>query len=321
MKILIITANPHNNVSAYRASVPLFKLGIDIHYLWNDFKTESLKEFDAVIVTQAYAESHIYIAEKCKEYGVKVWLDYDDLLLGVSVWHSSTYHIFNKPEIAVNIKKLMGLADFITFSTNYLQQYFNVENSFVLPNAFDTETFSSPSNAGTEKEVMHRGSESHNLDLWTYRDPILKALNNSDYIPHFVGINPIYINMELQGRWTNHMSPYEYKLWLENTCNSKIQIVPLKDSKFNYSKSNCAWMEGTYAGCAVIAPNWEEWRKPGIINYNNLNDFCEKLKGMMSGRINLEDKMLRSREFINNNLTLKKVNEKRIDIITKYIPL
>ncbi len=299
--------------------LPLLQLGIDIDFIGGEFKTEDLKQYDAVLMTQAYSDSHIYIAEKCVEYKIKLWLDYDDLLLDVSPWHSTTYQIFSKPEIPISIKKLMGLATFITFSTQYLEQYFNVNNSFVLNNAFDANKFNKPSGAGTKKEVMHRGSDSHNLDLWIYRDPILKALKGSSWLPHFVGINPIYINMELNGNWTTHMPRDIYNNWLETACDSKIQIVPLKESKFNLSKSNCAWIEGTYGGCSILAPNWQEWRKPGVINYNNHHDFTEKLKGMMSGRIDLEEKMLKSREYINLELSLAKINEKRSEIIKKYI--
>ncbi len=316
MKFLILTSNPENNVSFYRAEQPLQRLGIKYDFLYNNFETKDLVNYEAVLITQAYADQHLYIAEKCMEYGVKLWLDYDDLLLDVSPWHSTTYHIFSKPEIAVNIKKLMAMASFITFSTPFLQQYFNVNNSYVLPNAFD---FTLDKKLGNSKEVMHRGSDSHNLDLWTFRDPILKALSNSTYKPHFVGINPIYLNMELNGYWTMPMPRDIYFNWLYNSCNSRIQIVPLKDSAFNRSKSNCAWLEGTYAGCVVLAPNWEEWRRPGIINYNNANDFAEKLKGMMSGRIDLEAKLEKSREYILQNISVDKVNEIRNEIIEKYI--
>lgn len=327
MRILISTADKNNNVSFYRVEQPLLRLGIEYDFMSGEFNTESIKNYDCVLITQAYANIHIYIAEKCKEFKVPLWLDYDDLLLDVSIWNK-IYPIFaDREAIRSDIKTLMSLSTFVTFSTNYLKNYFEVENSFVLRNAFDNEYFCEPSTIGKKNEVLHRGSDSHNLDLWTYRESILKAFSEIknpypfNWIPHFVGINPIYLNMQLNGLWTGWMDRTDYKYWLEKVCDSKIQIVPLVDTPFNRSKSNCAWIEGTYAGCASLVPNLEEWSNSGAITYHNKSDFSEKLKGMMSGRINLEEKVNKSREYINSNFSLKKINEQRAEIIKKFLTI
>ncbi len=317
-RVLVVTAKPEGNVSFYRAVHPLKKAGVKFDIMNPDFNTGSLKEYDCVLMTQAYGHMHVAIAEKCLELGVKLWLDYDDLLTDVTPWSPKSWLEFKQPWVKENMDKLMSMATWITYSTPYLNNHFN-NNGHVIPNAFDHKFFSNPSDHGNQKEVMYRGGDSHNLDLWTYHRPILNALRHKDWVPHFVGFNPIYINMELNGIWTPQLEAMEYWKFLEERCNGGILMVPLKDSKFNRSKSNIAWVEGTYAGCAVLAPNWPEWQRPGIINYDNESDFERKLVAMMSGRINLKEKMLKSREWIMENLTLEKINELRIELLNRYL--
>ena len=105
--------------------------------------------------------------------------------------------------------------------------------------------------------------------------------------------------------------------------NGKISIVHLshrpEEIDFNKSKSNIAWIESTYAGLAVLAPDWPEWRRPGIVNYTDKEDFRQKLTSMMKGEYNLESLRQASWKYIREELTLEKTNEIRYDLIKQHL--
>lgn len=52
----------------------------------------------------------------------------------------------------------------------------------------------------------------------------------------------------------------------------RVMMVPLTDNLLNRSKSNNAWIEACYAGALTVAPDWPEWRRPGVINYSTSPD-------------------------------------------------
>ncbi len=331
MKILLVTQDPENNISFYRGSGPLKRLAEqypDINYdiARPEFKLELLKEYDIVLITCPYTLGHIELIRAAVQHDVKVWIDIDDLLTDIPVWNERAFLEYKKHPVEQVLNFALIHATFTTVSTQFLKDEFTLltnslqlkDNIYVVENAFDHEFLNKPAPIGTSKEVLYRGGQSHNQDLWAYHKPILNAMvAHKDWTPHFVGMNPIYINEELNGTWTPQLSKPNYWKFLENNT-AKILIVPLKDVAFNLGKSSIAWLEATYAGCAVLAPNWEEWQKPGVLNYTNGVDFEGKLKAMMSGRIKLEERVERSREYIMDCQTLLKVNETRWSLLEKY---
>ena len=330
MKILLVTQDPENNISFYRGSGPLKRLAEkypDINYdiARPEFHVELLKEYDIVLITCPYTTKHVELIKAAVKYDVKVWVDFDDLLTDIPVWNERAFLEYKQHPVASVVQFSLIWATFVTVSTAFLKSELDEiaeslhlkDNIYIVENAFDHEFLTNPAPIGTSKEVLYRGGQSHNADLWEYHKPILNAMRKTDWKPHFVGMNPIYINQELNGTWTPQLSKPNYWNFLENNT-AKILIVPLKDRPFNRAKSCIAWIEGTYAGCSVLAPNWEEWQKPGVMNYDNQVDFEGKLKGMMQGRIKLEGRVEKSREYIMNCQTLLKVNETRFALLEKY---
>ncbi len=328
-RILVITPDPSNNISYYRAN-PLLEIS-DIHSCIDVTIDSSLwtirdileSKISIVILTCPVHNWHLELMHQCKSNGIVFWVDYDDLIYDIPVWNRAwlEYCTPAKKQVTeLSVKKFIHGADIVTVSTLELKNKFqNIRNDItVIENAFDDEFLPNSAPIGITKEVLYRGGESHTMDLWEYHRPIINAMKYSDHELHFLGMNPIFINMELNGKWTPQLSKQNYWTFLENNT-ARILIVPLKDCDFNRSKSNIAWIEGTYAGCAVLAPNWPEWQRPGIINYDNQVDFEGKLKGMMSGRIDLKSRVEKSRSYIMENLTLKKINEKRWTIIQKSL--
>ncbi len=67
-----------------------------------------------------------------------------------------------------------------------------------------------------------------------------------------------------------------------------IMIVPLVDNDFNRAKSNIAWLEGCFAGAAVIAPDFPEFQRPGVLNYSSPEQFGDVLGNAMIGNYDLK---------------------------------
>ncbi len=98
-------------------------------------------------------------------------------------------------------------------------------------------------------------------------------------------------------------------------------IVPLADTLFNRSKSNLAWIEATTAGALTLAPDWEEWRRPGMVTYKDAEQFA----GLLYRCVDEFDQAVNvhpnceafSRPCVRNNLLLDRVNEARWDIVNE----
>jgi hypothetical protein len=93
--------------------------------------------------------------------------------------------------------------------------------------------------------------------------------------------------------------------------NPNIFIYTLKDTPFNRAKSNISWIEATYAGASVIAPEFlpEFANMPGVITYNELMDSVfENVKDLNKGLAITNDL---SWKYISQNLLLSQVNNQR----------
>ena len=92
--------------------------------------------------------------------------------------------------------------------------------------------------------------------------------------------------------------------------------VPLIEDGMNRCKSNIAWIEATAAGAVTIAPDWVEWQKPGVLNYNGLDEFKSMLMRPLD---DAPERWAASRDYIMENLTLNKVNEQRARIVRELV--
>ncbi len=143
--------------------------------------------------------------------------------------------------------------------------------------------------------------------------------NNPDLEIDFMGYNPFFITNKLKKYNYIKGMPIDAYLEILPNLDYSICIVPLHDNPFNHSKSNIAWLESTYAGAVCLAPNFKEWRKPGIINYTDKEDFSVKLQAMINGEYNLAALHKRAWDYIQSELSLTKVNELRWNVIKRLL--
>jgi glycosyltransferase involved in cell wall biosynthesis len=350
-RLMCFIPNPTDATSLYRAAGPLETLArarrdLDLVVNPPEVNWRSLKGVDAVFMQRCMLDHHVKVADMAVSNGKRLWVDYDDDLYCVPAWNP-TFKIYGKAQTQNNVTAILAKADVVTVSTPVLQakvreilealraasaadpqradptHRLSPGKVVVVPNAYDTELLAPLKGeplAPRNPLVMWRGSATHDKDLlvhaaglarvigrhldWTYNfvgDPFWLAMEQIEAVP---GLKPTSIIR------TESLDPINFFAFLRATRPS-LMIVPLEDNPFNRAKSNIAWVEGTHAGAVTLAPDWDEWRRPGVITYKDAGDFEEKMDRFLSGGYDHARLWVESRDFIAENLALPRVNQLR----------
>lgn len=326
MNIGILTKPAYNAVSHYRLA-PWIVLG-----KYSDAQTvlinpKTVTEYDLRLIHVLIAHSpstkmEYNILTLAKSYGVRIVIDYDDLLQAIPGINPAAEY-WGKEETQDIATELITHAHVVTVSTDQLASEFlsrfGVE-ARVINNALDDSAFAvSPKRTYDETKpikVLWRGSNTHEGDLYTHRQAF-REYPNVEF--HFFGYRPEKLTSKYGGNLeTINYIPGEklvsdYMIRLL-TLAPDIVIVPLEDSAFNRCKSNIAWIEATWAGSICLAPAYmPEFNRPGIMNYEDVTDLVTQLEYVSTSAIRPHESGLleASRQDIRTNFLLSKVNEAR----------
>ena len=325
-KILYLVYNRVDACSFYRAGgiIPDLnkKLGgqAEIYIMqWNEVEIhwQFIIKFELVIMQRPFTQEALNVAEFVKGFKIPIWVDHDDFLLGIP--DSNKFSQLYNPSVRENIKNIIRLADIVTVTTEELRVQlleYN-ENIVVIPNAFNDFIFKArPILPPPRKIIAWRGTDTHQEDLQGRKMPINRLMTgNKDWIFHYIGYNPWFLAQTSNAFAHPEMDIIIYHQTLQK-INPAIMQVPLTDHVFNRCKSNIAFIEAAYAGAVCVAPEWEEWKKPGVVTYKASDESYEKaFKPIMKGDLNLVQENNLSWNYVKSNLLLSKVNEKRIEII------
>lgn len=308
----------------------------------------TLKACDAVFLQRPATEDHVRIVDMAKANGKPVWIDYDDWLYSVPQSNRAS-RLYNNPKIQNNMSKMLAKADVVTVSTPYLGELIrnilkriakgsqtetdlllNPDKVVVVPNAYDLDIMSSLDEKASHqrKHMAWRGSGTHDKDLLGVTEAIASCVSrNKTWTYSFIG-EPFWLSMErldeAAGEGNQNIKvvetidPIEYLAFLKTTLPA-VMIVPLDDCPFNRAKSNIAWIEATHAGAVTIAPDFEEWHRPGIINYTDAADFEAKLDSFLRGEMDGNYLWSLSRDYVREKLTLDTVNLVRESVLRKLV--
>ena len=282
---------------------------------WADYAS-----FDVAVFQRPFIAPHLKTIGMLKLMGVKVIIDYDDDVLNLPI-HNPYYQSYKNNE--ENIKRIAGIADHIWVSTEALKETFSEFNKSieVVPNAHNDFLFpvekKMPFNKETKK-VSYRGGSTHEVDVYLYMNDWVEAINkNKTYEFYFLGSRFPYMEslcgdnyLIIQG---SHILDYFKNFQM---LNPNIFIYPLEDTVFNRGKSNISWIEATYAGAAVLGPEFHEgFNKPGVLTFGKsfLAEFNKIKKDLdVQEQMNKE-----SWEYIKSKLLLSKINEQRYNSIVE----
>jgi len=323
--ILTIAPVASDGTSFYRLSgvIPFLKkeyndISItDISYRdnldWNDYIG-----YDVVILQRPFLESHLNVVKLLKSMNIKVIIDYDDDILNLET-HNPYYTPYEKAKS--NVKQISFLADEIWVSTEEIKKTFSEfnKNVIIIPNAHNDYLFpvkdKKEFNLNTKK-VAYRGGKSHELDVYSHKDEWVEMINNNlDFDFNFLGARFPLMETSCGDNYLIieglHIIDY-FKHFYE--LNTNLFIYPLEISKFNKGKSNISWIETTYAGGVVLAPQGlSEFIKPGILNYkDNFLYLFDIVKDDYKVLKILNDI---SWNYIQQNLLLSQINQKRYNSI------
>lgn len=325
--LAVMCPNPKDATSFYRGLGPLGALRKQVKNLSLTFAGEYnwsvMGMVDALFVQRPYTRQHLNLIEMAKASGVPVWLDYDDDLFNVPT-DNPAHRIYGTPEASKAMIDCVKAADIITVSTYALHERFSKINVavVVIPNAYNDFILEMKRPEIMRRRhplVLWRGSATHVRDLMGFSGQIDTLFrNHPEWTWNFMGYNPWFITDVLDSRRclvTEALDPIEYFEFISK-IQAALQIVPLHDSQFNRGKSNIAMIEGAYAGSVTIAPAWEEWSVPGVIQYKNASEFQDLM------RLTLTDKKFPFHanaqltwQYILDKLRLSKVNKKRHEIL------
>lgn len=330
-RIFVICPDVGDATSFYRGVGPLGHLarstGHSIQLMFSaQVSWATISMCDVVFMQRPWRAKDLSTAEVVKNCRLPLWLDYDDDLFSVPMENPS-FDLYADEVTKKRIATMIAMADVVTVTTEQLKANLaNLnKNIVVVPNAFDDRFLTMPEKREPPaKLVLWRGSDTHQKDLATVgmqlgelsHDPDL-----SDWTFQFMGFNPWWITERMRHLNTIISPPIdilEYHTYLREV-NPALMFVPLCDSDFNLSKSNIAWIEGTYAGAAVVAPGIPEFVQPGISNYSTAQEFIDVMKTLMLDLSRKEVKQAESEFFIKQWLPLSRVNHLRLELLEKLL--
>lgn len=302
---------------------------------------------DAVFLQRPAHPVHAQFAKLVKALGLPLWVEWDDDYTCIPVSNPHWEQYADQETHARAIAEIARLADVITVATPELkrrivgmiggtintEQFDRRDKIVVVPNACHAKFYDEP----RRRVVLWRGTDTHEEDVCT----VLKELGEvartypvgakgQKWTFHFSGGVPwqVYQAIPKERMEESPFSGPVFFVPLLSLMGGWVQIVPLKHNRFNACKSNVAWIEATCAGSVVLAPDGEEWRRPGIVNYRTAQEFQEKLRGLMQdyeaahqgakeGEFVLHPNVALSRKYIAENLRLREVNQLRWEIVEK----
>lgn len=141
-------------------------------------------------------------------------------------------------------------------------------------------------NGPQSKTVWWRGGDFHRHDLRRVFEELIAVINkNPDWHWRFGGSNPFEVTEEIKhDNWSaNPTIPLEEYHDLLQEVAPAIVINPLQDHTFNHCKSNIAWIEAALAGASLLAPDFAQFREPGVVNYKD-GGFGSALQAMLDGQ-------------------------------------
>lgn len=275
----------------------------------------------AVLINRPYGGLHLAVVDTANVSGIPTIVDFDDLLWDIPRWNaaSETYGEAERTtaQIAatrarVVIASTQAIADHIT------GRCAPDADVRVIPNALpDHYTWSTTKR---QKIVLYRGGDGHMGDLRPAAEDIAATLvDRPDWQLVTVGTNPYWLHDMLPAGRSTHV-PRQFltvfHAWLRGSS-AAVMVVPLRDHPFNRAKSNIAWLEGTYAGAAVLAPDFPEFRRPGCTNYT---DFRRDLGALMDAPQEHRGQLVSaSREYVDDCLRHRHVNRARAEILAEML--
>jgi O-antigen biosynthesis protein len=287
MNVLAICPIPTDGTAWWRVVSPLSNLreASGGHFEFTVQSTADhvqISKCDLLILQRPCRAEDVAYMTIAQGLGIPVVVDYDDDYTNVPA-NNPRSAAYMAPEVQKNVRECLSGANLVCVSTLELKQRFRAFNQriAVVPNAWDDRVqLERGAPRLPTKNIAWRGGDSHNEDLAVFSESIVRAAwEGGETLWHFVGASLHFLHSRMPPASVNE---YQFRdvlsyFSLLGQIRPSILIVPLADTPFNRCKSNISILEGAFAGAAVLAPDWDGWRAPGVTNYTSPADFAHKL--------------------------------------------
>ncbi len=334
--IQVVCPDPNDATSFYRGVGPMSRLRKlypkEIHTRFiTEMNWSTIVEADIVFMQRPFHSNHRSCASMVKGANIPLWIDYDDNLFGI-LSDNPVHGIYANPEVQQNVAQLCGMADIVTVSTSALHGVLSKysQNVRVVPNALDDQICNSllPRPVPDDNYIFWRGTNTHERDLRTIEQELIELSYDAQLANWkfaFVGYNPWWITEKMKPSQVlvSAGAPIVDYMRAIYDMQPRIMIVPLAKNTFNESKSNIAWIEGSYGGAATIAQDMDEFKMPGVLTYETPKEFVKCVKHLVEAHGQDPDALyVRNQEswnYIQQNLTLKLITERRRGIVSELL--
>ncbi len=319
--VLALNGNSNDATSFYTSS-GIFPYIEGVDFIYSDkVDWATLMRCQIVFIPRPYTQSMVSVCQYVKICKKALWLSLDDDHFNIPKTNPS-YEVISNPIAIECHKECIRLATVVTVTTQALKdvvlEHCPEANVEIIANAVNDYLFDlTPSYHQRNRTILIRGGGSHEADIEAYKEPILQLIKDYPeykwamvgYCPKWLANSGIENDRLLVYDYTDLMKYFEILMELK----PEIMIVPLEDTKFNRSKSNIAWIEGTIAGATVAAPIYlSEFDQPGVISLH---------KSVIEGLMILNSKGYDNEDFYIDSLgslpKLSDTNELRKDIIER----
>jgi hypothetical protein len=321
IKILEIEGNPNDSCSWYRGHEPLSHLSdnISITLGYLDVTWPYFSGHDILFIQRPYNVNGYNIVTIAKNYGLKVWVDYDDDQF--SIPETSVLYDHFKSTGTQELMNIIKSADIITVATERLKEKFSKinPNVFIIPNCHNDYVYplSGKTRNTNNKKCLWRGSVTHESDLLHFWKSIEAGIKeNPDWQFDFIGHQFTFQKIHKYENYNpiNELPILNY-MQLGKRINPSLLIVPLEKMPLNVAKSNISWIEGTYFGAGCLMPNFGDFKDVPGLHYSSKGTFDELFRNVLNNEIDLKRLNEESWSFIKENRLLSKWNKKREEIV------
>ncbi len=313
----IIYFDWHSSASEYYRAMPLDYLNSGhlqvTRSTEREINSHTINPYDIVIVFRPSSSFHLNLVKLAQDMGRKVIIDWDDNPMCLPKENPMHDHYEGEKKTTVNC---LALADEIWVSTEAIKQSFlpHNPNIHVIPNAHNDCIFPVDKKMpfGKKKRIMWRGGQSHMGDIYQpgTTEWIVRNINsNKKWDFYWLGQKFEFIEYRVKHKNFFHHpgGPAIQFFKMMQDINPEIFFYPLTTNLFNESKSNCSWLEATYAGAAYFGnKKLPEFDKDCILPLEHLSKMLKDDNFEL-----LEQKNKESWELICNDFLLSKVNEYR----------
>lgn len=271
----------HAGCGWYRIVLPLGHLrdGLGHDVRWGRRMEEADSDgADVIIAQRTFMPGPTQRFQKlvnAKGRNYKVVLELDDDLWSVES-HNRSAQVFSIPEVRANLTLNARTADLVTVSTEPLAgviRRFN-PNVVVLPNSIPSDMLSWRSGRHEDRVTIGwQGGPTHDLDWEPLVQPLTRWFRQHNAYKVSAGLAPP-IELHTVGRIPEHTDrcrpdcekmhfpevyPHRHTPWSEGigdyyrSLDWHIALAPLRDSKFNRSKSHIRVLEAAMLGFPVVA--------------------------------------------------------------------